>query len=46
VLVDTAPRPRPFSRQLAAEMGARYLPLPGGEAAGALAGAVRTAAQP
>ncbi|MGH7701287.1 MAG: glycerol-3-phosphate dehydrogenase C-terminal domain-containing protein, partial [Gemmatimonadales bacterium] len=31
--VDTAPRPRPFSRQLAAEMGARYLPLPGGEAA-------------
>jgi magnesium chelatase subunit D len=46
VLVDTAPRPRPFSRQLAAEMGARYLPLPGGEAAGALAGAVRTAASP
>jgi magnesium chelatase subunit D len=43
VLVDTAPRPRPFARQLAAEMGARYLPLPGGEAAGALAAAVRAA---
>ena len=42
VLVDTAPRPRPFARQLAAEMGARYLPLPaGGGAADALAGAVR-----
>jgi magnesium chelatase subunit D len=44
VLVDTAPRPRPFARRLAAEMGARYLPLPGGEAATALADAVRTAA--
>jgi magnesium chelatase subunit D len=44
VLVDTAPRPRPFARRLAAEMGARYLLLPGGEAAGALAGAVRSAA--
>jgi magnesium chelatase subunit D len=44
VLVDTAPRPRPFARRLAAEMGARYLPLPGGEASDALAGAVRSAA--
>lgn len=27
--VDTAPRPRPVSRELAAAMGARYLALPG-----------------
>jgi magnesium chelatase subunit D len=45
VLVDTAPRPRPFARELAAEMGARYLPLPGGSGgADALAGAVRPVA--
>lgn len=44
VLVDTAPRPRPFARRPAAEMGARYLPLPGGVASDTLAGAVRSAA--
>ncbi|MBP8295106.1 MAG: magnesium chelatase ATPase subunit D, partial [Burkholderiales bacterium] len=28
VVVDTSPRPRPQSAQLARDMGARYLPLP------------------
>jgi hypothetical protein len=28
LLVDTAPRPGPFAARFAAEMGARYLPLP------------------
>jgi magnesium chelatase subunit D len=28
LLVDTAPRPQPFAKQLAAAMGARYLALP------------------
>jgi len=28
VVVDTSPRPRPHSAQLARDMGARYLPLP------------------
>ncbi|HQU01504.1 MAG TPA: magnesium chelatase ATPase subunit D, partial [Acetobacteraceae bacterium] len=28
LVVDTAPRPNPFVAKLAAEMGARYLPLP------------------
>lgn len=47
VLVDTAPRPRPFARALAAEMNARYLPLPGGSgASGTLAETVRGRAAP
>lgn len=47
VLVDTAPRPRAFTRQLAAELGARYLPLPAGSGtADALAGAVKNRAAP
>jgi magnesium chelatase subunit D len=33
VLVDTSPRPQPQAAQLAAEMGARYLPLPHADAA-------------
>ncbi len=43
LLVDTAPRPGPFAARFAAEMGARYLPLP---AAGAreVGAAVRGAA--
>ncbi|MDO9503364.1 MAG: magnesium chelatase ATPase subunit D, partial [Falsiroseomonas sp.] len=28
LLVDTAPRPQPFAKQLAEAMGARYLALP------------------
>jgi magnesium chelatase subunit D len=28
ILIDTSPRPRPAGQSLAAEMGARYLPLP------------------
>lgn len=43
LLVDTAPRPQPFGRDLAAAMGARYLPLPFADAA-RLSGAVRDAA--
>jgi magnesium chelatase subunit D len=27
-VVDTSPRPQKFVRELAAEMGAKYLPLP------------------
>lgn len=43
LLVDTAPRPQPFARDLAAAMGARYLPLPMADAA-RLSVAVRDAA--
>lgn len=42
LLVDTAPRPHPYARQLAAAMGARYLPLPAADAA-RLSGAVAAA---
>jgi magnesium chelatase subunit D len=28
LVVDTSPRPQKFVRELAAEMGAKYLPLP------------------
>jgi magnesium chelatase subunit D len=46
LLVDTSPRPQQLARELAAEMGARYLALPQADAAGvsraalALSGAV------
>lgn len=43
LLVDTAPRAQPFAKDLAAAMGARYLPLPMADAA-RLSGAVRDAA--
>lgn len=43
LLVDTAPRPQPFARDLALAMGARYLPLPMADAR-RLSGAVRDAA--
>ncbi len=43
LLVDTAPRPQPFAKDLAQAMGARYLPLPMADAA-RLSGAVRDAA--
>nr|WP_294554363.1 magnesium chelatase subunit D [uncultured Rhodopila sp.] len=43
LMVDTSPRPNPFARTLAAEMGARYVPLPYANAA-ALSHAVRAAA--
>jgi magnesium chelatase subunit D len=43
LLVDTAPRPQRFAKELAAAMGARYLPLPMADAA-RLSGAVRDAA--
>jgi magnesium chelatase subunit D len=43
LLVDTSPRPNPFARTLAAEMNARYVPLPYANA-NALTNAVRTAA--
>jgi magnesium chelatase subunit D len=43
LLVDTSPRPNPFARTLAAEMNARYVPLPYANAA-ALSQAVRSAA--
>jgi magnesium chelatase subunit D len=42
VLVDTSPRAAPEARRLAAQMGARYLPLPYADAA-ALSRAVRAA---
>lgn len=42
LLVDTSPRPQPAAERLAAEMGARYLPLPYADAAG-LSLAVRAA---
>ena len=34
LLVDTAPRPQPFAKQLADAMGGRYVPLPQADAAG------------
>jgi len=34
ILVDTSPKPTPLAARLAAEMGARYLPLPHVDAAG------------
>jgi magnesium chelatase subunit D len=43
LIVDTAPRPQPFSDQLAREAGGRCLPLPHARSE-ALAGAVRAAA--
>jgi len=43
LLVDTSPRPHPASQRLAAEMDARYVPLPYADA-GALSRAVRDAA--
>jgi magnesium chelatase subunit D len=43
LLVDTAPRPQPFAKELAQAMGARYLPLPMADAA-RLSVAVRDAA--
>ena len=43
LLVDTSPRPNPFARRIAAEMGARYLALPYADAT-ALSRAVRAAA--
>jgi magnesium chelatase subunit D len=43
LLIDTAPRPQPFSRDLALAMGARYVPLPFADAAG-MSAAVRGAA--
>jgi magnesium chelatase subunit D len=43
LMVDTSPRPNPFARTLAAEMGARYVPLPYANAS-ALSHAVRAAA--
>ena len=43
LLVDTSPRPNPFARRLAEEMGARYVPLPYADAS-ALSRAVRAAA--
>jgi len=43
LLVDTAPRPQPFARELANAMGARYLPLPLADAV-RLSGAVREVA--
>jgi magnesium chelatase subunit D len=33
LFVDTAPRPQPFARELAAALGAHYLPLPHADAA-------------
>ncbi|MFN8981853.1 MAG: magnesium chelatase subunit D [Alphaproteobacteria bacterium] len=42
LLIDTAPRPQPFSRDLASAMGARYVPLPFADAA-RMSAAVRNA---
>jgi magnesium chelatase subunit D len=44
LLIDTAPRPQPFSRDLASAMGARYVPLPFADAA-RMSTAVRQAAR-
>ena len=44
LLIDTAPRPQPFSRNLASAMGARYVPLPFADAA-RMSAAVRDAAR-
>jgi magnesium chelatase subunit D len=43
LLVDTSPRPNPFARRLAEEMGARYVPLPYADAS-MLSRAVRSTA--
>jgi magnesium chelatase subunit D len=43
LLIDTAPRPQPFSRELASVMGARYVPMPFADAA-RMSAAVRRAA--
>jgi len=43
VFIDTSPRADAFARRVAAEMGARYVPLPAADAR-ATAGAVRAAA--
>ena len=43
LLIDTAPRPQPFSRDLAHAMGARYVPLPFADAE-RMSAAVRDAA--
>lgn len=43
MLIDTSPRPNPSARQVADEMGARYLPLPHADA-GSLSTAIRAAA--
>ena len=40
LMVDTSPRPRPLAEELAAAMGARYIPLPHADAAN-LSAAVR-----
>jgi magnesium chelatase subunit D len=45
LLVDTSPRPNPFARRLAEEMGARYVPLPYADAP-MLSRAVRSASVP
>jgi len=42
LLVDTSPRPNPASQRLAAEMAARYVPLPYADAR-SLSGIVRAA---
>ncbi len=44
LLIDTAPRPQPFSRDLASAMGARYVPLPFADAA-RMSATVRQAAR-
>jgi len=44
MLVDTSPRPRPLGKELAAAMGARYIPLPHADAAH-LSAAVRAQTQ-
>jgi magnesium chelatase subunit D len=46
VLVDTAPRPLPFGRELAAAMEGRYVPLPHAEARGLSAAVMGTATAP
>ena len=45
LLIDVSPRPQPQAEQLAAAMGARYLPLPHADAA-AMSAAVQVAARP
>jgi len=44
LMIDTSPRPRPLGEELAAAMGARYLPLPHADAAH-LSAAVRAEAE-
>ena len=43
LVIDTSPRPRPQARQLAADLSARYIPMPHADAR-VLSGAVRTVA--